>query len=335
MQKRFWTCAIASLGLIALILDTKTALRGAQEGLELCIRSILPALFPFCVLSKLINNTLIGKPLPFLRPVGKLCGIPEGGESILLLGLLGGYPVGAQSVSDACKSGALSLHDARRMLGFCSNAGPAFLFGILGVLFQDTRPLWSLLMIHIASAILVATILPNKSKSTCHLRDKAPLTLPAAVEESTKTMSIVCSWVILFRIILNFCQRWFLWLFDANIQVTIAGLLELSNGCISLNTVASEGLRYILGAAFLGFGGICVAMQTVSVSKDIGIGLYFPGKVMHSCISFILAWVTQYFMLPAQEQCNVTLWLPVVCILITLSIAVILRVKKKVVAFTG
>lgn len=335
LGKNFWTGLIASLGLIVLILDAKTAIAGAQEGLSLCIKSILPTLFPFCVLTKLIHGSVVGKTIPFLRPVGKVCGIPEGAESILLLGFLGGYPVGAQGISDANRNKTLTSTDASRMLGFCNNAGPAFLFGILGGLFTDIRPLWCLLFIHILSAVLVGSILPNKAKNACRLQQTVPLSLPVILEESIKTMALVCGWIILFRTLLHFFQRWFLWLFPTAVQVIAAGFLELSNGCVMLYSIPTEGLRYILSAGMLSFGGICVAMQTMSVAKGINKSLYFPGKILQTGISIMIAWISQHYLFPPEQRCVMPVWLPLCCIAVIIVITVNLRTKKKVVAFAG
>ena len=335
IRKGFWTGILASIGLIVLILDAKTAISGAQEGLSLCIKTILPTLFPFCVLTKLINVSVVGKPIRFLRPVGKICGIPEGAESILALGFLGGYPVGAQGISDANKSNALSATNARRMLGFCNNAGPAFLFGILGGLFTEKNPLWCLWAIHIVSAVIVGFLLPDKSLSVCRLPKENGHSLSAIVEESIKTMALVCGWIILFRILLCFCQRWFLWMLPATAQVITAGFLELSNGCVMLYSIPTEGLRYIISSCVLGFGGICVAMQTFSIAKNIDTSLYFPGKVLQVCISFIMAWATQYILFSPEHRFVMPLWIPAGCISIIVLEYALLHSKKKVVAFAG
>ena len=39
--------AAATFCLLILILNVDTAVKGAQEGLELCIQTIIPSLFPF------------------------------------------------------------------------------------------------------------------------------------------------------------------------------------------------------------------------------------------------------------------------------------------------
>lgn len=288
--------------MLVLILDAKTALTGAKDGIELCLYTVIPSLFPFFILSILINRSLTGRTFRLLRPIGKLCGIPKGAETILLLGLLGGYPVGAQSISEAYYAKSLNRNDARRMLGFCNNAGPAFLFGMVGSLFDKPLIPWLLWGIHIISAILVGCILPGKSSCDCLSTQKSPITISQALENSVKTMALVCGWVIVFRVMLAFLQRWFLWLFPIDVKIFLTGILELSNGCFALHALTSQGTRFVVSAGILAFGGICVAMQTMSVTGELGTGMYFPGKLLQCCISIMLAVITQQLIFNATPQ---------------------------------
>ena len=300
-KKGIYSAIVSTICLVILILDTETAITGAANGIELCLRSILPSLLPFCLLTKLICSSLLGKSIPVMQHIGKLTGIPRGAESILLLSFIGGYPIGAQCIDDAYQSGTISGKDAARMLAFCNNAGPAFLFGILGCLFPTVLPLWSLYIIHILSAVFVGILLPEKSVDMCSLRPKATLTLPQALESSIKTMASVCGWIIVFRIILQFAERWLVWALGPAGQAAVAGLLELSNGCIALSQVESMGLRYILCSLFLGFGGCCVSMQTVAVARHIEYKLYLPGKVLQASLSVFLTLITQHLIFSSNE----------------------------------
>ena len=65
-------------------------------------------------------------------------GLPPQGASALVLGMLSGYPVGAQTAASLYASGQLTKEETERLLGFCSNAGPAFIFGMVGGLFMDS-----------------------------------------------------------------------------------------------------------------------------------------------------------------------------------------------------
>jgi len=296
---------MAAFGILLLILDARTAIDSARDGVSICLRAVIPSLFPFLVLSCILTSSLWGTKSKILRPIGKLCGVPEGAESLLLLGFLGGYPVGAQSVSDAYHRGYLSKSAAERLLGFCNNAGPSFIFGILGVAFSSKSASWALWLIHIGSAVIVGMLLPGKNKENCVMQSKPMLSLPKALERSLGVMATICGWVVAFRVILGVLDRWIFWILPAEIRVLLTGILELSNGCLALCEVTSEGTRFVLSSLMLALGGLCVGMQTVSVTGKLGTGMYFHGKIMQSLLSFLLAMICQYFLFSNCECLNI------------------------------
>lgn len=315
----------AAFAMALLILDARAALLGATEGIQLCLRTVVPALFPFFIFSISLTASLTGSAVPGLRPLGRLCGIPAGSEALLLTGFLGGYPVGAQCVCQAYEAGQLSAQDGKRMLGFCSNAGPAFLFGMLPPLFSTADPVWALWGIHILSALITAWLLPGKSKGSCSNLPGSPLTLPQALPRAVSAMAVVCGWVVLFRVFLVICRRWWLWLLPPAGQVVVTGLLELTNGCCQLSSLPSEGLRFLLCACFLGFGGSCVAMQTLSVSGKLGLGLYLPGKCLRLLISLLLASLAQPLLFVPGNRAAVSLPLLTLCLGIVLLFPLFLK----------
>ena len=287
-KQRLWTGVGASLGMLVLILDGKTALEGARQGINLCLRTVVPSLFPFFLLSILLTGAFLGSNLPVLRPLGRLFGIPGGAESILISAFLGGYPVGAQSVAAAYRAGQLDKSEAERMLAFCSNAGPAFLFGMAASLFPRKWMAWALWGIHILSAFLVSRLFPGP-KTAVRLESGKPVSLPAAMTASLRIMAAVCGWVILFRVLIAFLSRWILWLLPTAVQVAIMGMLELSNGCCALGVVPDISLRFVICSGILAFGGLCVSMQTMSVTKGLSLSRYFAGKLLQTVFSLILA----------------------------------------------
>ena len=328
MKRRniFLICA-SSLGILILILDGKTALLGAQEGMKLCINTLIPSLFPFFLMSTLLTGAISGQTISCLRPLASICKIPRGTESLLLIGLLGGYPVGAQNVSLLYQQGKFSRAQAMRMIAFCNNAGPSFIFGVLSVMFTQGHTSWLLWIIHIISALLVGMILPaSESSETVSISSKE-IHITDALWQSIKVMAVVCGWVVLMKIILVFMQLWFLWLFPVPIQVFISGLLELSNGCMRLPEISCEGLRFIIVSALLALGGTCVTLQTSSVAGNIPMQLYFHGKVLQCCISVILACLVQVtFPAAMRFQNHRIIILPIVFIILA---AAFLHKKKK------
>ena len=259
----------------------------------LCLQTIIPSLFPFFVLSGIINSSLLGQSFRLIQPLGRVCKIPKGAESLLILGFLAGYPIGAQLITQAYKAGKLSKHSSLRMLGFCNNAGPAFLFGILSPLFASVKTVWVLWGIHIFSALVTGYVLPSREAKPTHITPSVGISFPESLQKAIKSTAGVCGWVILFRVILGFCNRWFLWLFPASVQILLSGILELSNGCVLLHNISSEGERFILAGIMLAFGGLCVGMQTISVTEGLGTGWYFPGKVLQTALALLLSIIVQ------------------------------------------
>ena len=281
------TAAFSAAGLFLMILDGKTAILAASEGIELCIRSVIPALFPFFVLSNLLTGSLIGQQIPFMKPVCRYLRIPEGAESLALTGFLGGYPVGAQCITTCWKAGQLSRRDAEQMLAFCNNAGPSFLFGIIGPILS-VRNAWILWCVHLCSALLVSLCIPS-SPGTVTPKPRKAVRLPETLHHALETMASVCGWILLFRICIAFLKRWVLWLLPPPWSVAITGFMELTNGCLALDTLADQEIQFILCAAMLGFGGICVTMQTVSVTQGLRLRFYFPGKMVQTACSICLS----------------------------------------------
>jgi hypothetical protein len=276
----------AATGILILILDGKTAFAGAAEGIDLCIRSVIPALFPFFVLTPL----LVGNLSPgFLRPLARWMGLPAGMEGLLIPAFLGGYPMGAQAVGRARIAGSLSREDAQRLLHFCSNAGPSFLFGMIGPQFSSPHVAWLLWGIHILSAMLVSRSIPGSAPSRRASLQLSGISLQPALSGAVKTMGLVCGWVIVFRILISFLNRWILWILPKEAAVLICGLLELSNGCCMLSEIPDPQIRFLICTLLLSFGGCCVAMQTAAVIPGLSILPYLKGKLMQTVYSLALS----------------------------------------------
>lgn len=322
------------LAMFVLILDSKTAIAGASEGITLCIQVVIPSVFPFLVISICLNSALSGRQIPILSPIGSLLRIPTGTEGILLTGLLGGYPVGAQCVTQAYRNGTIRKTDAERMLAFCSNAGPAFLFGIGSRLFSNVGICFGLWLIHILSAWIVGILTPGKQHSSAHTMTSVSISLPQAIKTALATMACICGWVVIFRVILNFLDLWFLWALPLEIQCLIKGILELSNGCCSLLDVTDPATRIVLFSVILSFGGICVTMQTYSVCSGLNCHNYLPGKIAQAAISMLLC-MGFLFLLGLSTNGVVLLVISVVSIAICVCYRFRSRKQQKEVAFSG
>ena len=295
------TGILAGNSMLFLILDSQTVLNGVRDGIFLVLQSVVPALFPFMLTTSLINDVLVGKPLPLARKVGKWCSIPGGMEFIFVLGILGGYPIGAKMIQDAYCTGQLDKSSAQRMLGFCNNAGPAFIFGILGPMFIQSQVPWIIWGIHVVSALIVGMILPNKANMTCHYHKVANKNITQILFQCIRTMAVVSAWIIIWRGILSILLQYFLWRLPVFLRVLFMGLCELTNGCIELNAIKNEAIRFVIASSILSCGGLCVTMQTMSASEQVGMRYYFLGKTMQTLISLTLSVIVCLFLYPQSR----------------------------------
>lgn len=269
----------ASAGMLILILDSRTALMGARQAIELCLCTVIPSLFPFFLLSALITSAFWGSPMFLLAPVARLFRIPSGAESLLIPAFLGGYPMGAQCIRQAVSEGSLPRREALRLLAFCSNAGPSFIFGIAGGMFDSPLLPWRIWAMQFLSALAVSLLIPP-SVETVQLTSHRPTTVVDALTRSINAMAKVCGWVLLFRVLTVFLERWFFWLVPGLLQTVFSGFLELAGGCAGLRAIESESARFVAAGGMLSFGGICVAMQTVSLLGDLPSFSYWAGKIL-------------------------------------------------------
>lgn len=273
--------------MVLLLWRSAVAAEAVRRGLALCARSVIPALFPYFVVSGLFISLGfadgVGRRLePLTR---RLFGVGGAGASAFFLGLLGGYPVGGRTVGQLYRAGRLSKDEAERLLAFCNNAGPSFILGVVGVgYFGSLRTGVYLYLVHAFSAVLVGILFRKKAPvSGQKVRYSAAFEPIAAfvraVGEAAEGMVRLCGFVVFFLVILALITD----LTGLN-HPALLGFVELTSGVTAL-----EGSRGNLAwaAALLGWGGLSVHGQTAAVlsDTDLGLGRYFLGKILQAIFS--------------------------------------------------
>ena len=215
---------LAFCGIFILILDSPSAVAGAADGIQMCMQQVIPAIFPMLVLSIWLTQIMGNSELTIFRPLGRLLRIPDHAISLLIPAFFGGYPVGAQCTAEQYRHGSLSKETAEKMLSFCNNAGPSFIFGFLPIVFANTYRIWQIWLTHIGSAILAGIVL-------CHSEEKerqrvmqrgAPI-----MGTAVRSMALICGWVIFFRVLTGFLERWFLWKVPSTMAVVLLSLIHI------------------------------------------------------------------------------------------------------------
>ena len=119
---------------VFLIMDGQTVSKGVVSGIELCLKTVIPSLFCFMVLTGFLLQSGLYRLLSVpLSPVTKhLFFLPSELGSVVLLSLIGGYPMGAKSIADLLNQHRIEPGCAQRMLLYCCCAGPSFIITAVG-----------------------------------------------------------------------------------------------------------------------------------------------------------------------------------------------------------
>ena len=302
-KKKFYDICImlglilASVGLVAFPVPSVEA---GRSGVKLCLEVIIPSLFPFFVLASLAVSLGITERLgKFISPLLKpLFGVSGNGAGVLLLGLVGGYPVGARGVTELYRNGRISKDGAERMLAFSNNSGPAFIFGVVGSgVFRSAKAGLVLYIIHIVSAMLVSAFFRGSSgmpAESVHPREGLASAFTKAVTSSFNSTLGLCGFVVFFSVFTSLlgssgvmrilCGD------NALTRSVFTGFLELTGGICSL---PQSEYAFPAAALLVGWGGVSVHFQTLSLlyGTDLSPRKYFIGKALQGCISFVLALV--------------------------------------------
>lgn len=274
----------------SLVIFPNESVSAAKEGLSVGYGVILPSLFPFFVISSLLIKTGAADNLEnvFAPAFQRLFKTGSCGASAFIIGLLGGYPLGAKTVVSMYENGSCSKAEAEHLLGFCSNSGPAFILGACGAgIFQSTSVGLILLIAHILSAIIVGIFFSFKSPpfSSVHASKAVDESFPTifvnSVRDSFRSILDICGFVVFFAVLIEFTP-----LPKGNIGIIMQGLIELTAGVFRLTDLDFPA-SLPLCSLFLGWGGLCVHCQVLSLAlpQKLKTVKYFTGKLLHGILS--------------------------------------------------
>jgi len=293
-RRRTDACLILCGLLIWFLADAARVRQAAMEGLLLCGRSVIPALFPFMAASTMLVSMGFGEwAAPRLAGLMSLYRLPGPAGSALLLGLVGGYPIGARTAAELHKKGLLTRDEARRLLGFCNNSNPVFLISVLGVgVFGSPRIGVYLWLIHVLSALLTGFFFRGSAEPAGrrHVPRYTPCqetSLPTAFVEGVRSacgnMVSVCGFVIFFYVLASPLSG-----LGGPLGAALVGGLEL----FSLTPLlTADRLGFILASACAGWGGASILCQTAAVLEDGGLELHncVAGKAIQGLLAGALA----------------------------------------------
>lgn len=288
-------CLLACVVLLWFLADAAGVRTAVTVALALCAQTVIPSLFPFLAVTSLLlalgfgelaAPALEGLMVPLFR-------IPGAGSAALVLGLVGGYPIGAKTAADLHRAGLISRDEGERLLAFCNNSNPVFLISVLGSgVFGSFRAGVWLWLIHILSALLTGLLFRGSGKSPRRqaVTSRSPfvaVSFSTAFVESVKSalagILSVCAFVVFFYVLSQPLLA-----LGGRLGTLLVGVTELFSVTPLLE---NSPFGFVLAAGFAGWGGLSVLCQTAAVVEGSGLSLRRAalGKAIQGVLSAALA----------------------------------------------
>ncbi len=277
------------------------AAESVKSALHVCAMGLIPSLFPFIVLVNMMRTSGMSEWVSgtFGRPIAWLFGIDEQCAYAVILGSLGGFPIGAICASELYMSGAIDKPSAERLLSFTNNASPAFCIGAIGIsLFSDAALGVKLYFCQLASAVIIGIVQRQSYKPTQRIKKRSVSSLQISdiltrsVTAGGETVFKICIFAIFFAVIgdaLCVVSNRFFGESAATVSAAICELTLAARRCSELGGKAG----YLLCAFAVGWSGISVHMQSASVLSKSGISMhrYFTCKFCQGILCCIMMFV--------------------------------------------
>ncbi len=341
-------CALSAALFVVLLSNTALAMDGVRRGLSLCTETLIPALFPFLVLSELFVACGAGDVLArfFGRPIAALLGLSRGGACAVLLGTLCGQPVATTTALSLFERGEIEKKELERISLFANNPSSAFLTAAVGTaLFGNASAGMALFFITLLASALVGVGLRFLGGSVGAFEKKAPngarkvlcaADVTGGIKRAFFTLLQVCAF-LLFFCALSACLSAPLSQIAPTWSVLLCGILEITGGISAAATTLSPALAFRITAFFASFAGLSVCLQILSITEGKGVRIshYIAAKLAQGGIALALCEGYLYFFRPMLSPAGsvptgtLPARLPSFVILIILFLIGILLQKKK------
>lgn len=303
--KQLGFCYMSLFILILFFKGSETAAVWVSDGLRLCAVRLIPALFPFMVVSSLMLSSDLGGVASRLlgKPFRLLFGISGGGACAVLLGWACGFPVGAKCAGELYELQRIDADEYKKILCISGTPSPAFLTITVGkgMLGSGTLGIWLYAISLVASAGIGIFIKAISSKDGTRIplteeRAYIPKRIPfsqsftRAVSESAGGMLCVCAFVVFFSAFLGVLEQTLSFL---NMSDTATALMfsffELTSGLSRISALNTSAVLPLCAMA-VGWSGLSVHFQAMAIGthRDVSFKPYMLAHIARAGICSVL-----------------------------------------------
>lgn len=251
------------------------------SSLQLCVKSVIPSLFPFIVCTRIVIFLYTAKNANSeSQPILPVILLSKNALIAFVLGLISGFPTGASISGQMYISGLISKEEAEKIAVFSSVAGPSFCIVFFGDNIMHNRLCGLAVYIACALSSFGLLILHNllfcnrnfdkenfKSNDfTVKYAGKNLSSLTQIITDSCLTVINICAYVTFFTCIGEVLTRTSSFFISGlySKKAYICGFLEMTGGISALSKF-NFSKRLLTGAFIIGFSGVSAILQVLDI----------------------------------------------------------------------
>ncbi|MCH5303646.1 MAG: hypothetical protein J1E41_02170 [Ruminococcus sp.] len=285
--------ALIVLAGIAVLFFGKESSSGIYKGIIFCAEVLVPSLFPFMVISAIVSKSGISFSGKILNKVSKaLFGFSGKTLICVLIGIIGGYPVGARGIKNLFENGEISEKEAVRASYTAVGSGPGFLITFVGMKLLNSMEIGVILFFAQFISVIIIGILNkfifrdteiynSKKENKAKIKNMSELFV-SSVSSAVYGIIEMCGIVVIFSAFISIIEG----VIGENEFIEI--LLEVTTACNTLSKTS-----YVTLIAFaVGFGGICVHFQIFQILGNIDVNktLFFVFRIIQGVITALITY---------------------------------------------
>lgn len=306
-----------------------------QNTLMMCCTNIIPALFPFFVLSDILIENLNCESLPgwIKRLYSKIFCLPSSTLPVFVSGLISGYPVGASLSYNKYNNGSISKKCAERLISFTNNPGPMFVISVVGTgMFSSLKTGIVLYIIHIISVFVTALFLRESYTENSEITtdDKSHISIAYIIENDFMKVIKICGFVTLFSILNNVISM----IVGNKIGGFAACLTEITTGIHQISGMFPKSIAMPVASFSLAFSGVCVCLQVLSVTHyELNLNKYIRTKILNGAVASALCNIYMKISAPVTDNDISSSGMIIKCLMLCTYIMIIIyfmiRIRNK------
>jgi len=264
--------------MISVILNPMVVSEGIKNGISVCYNTLIPSLFLFVFLSKLLYAIIRSTPLGSLQIVKTVM--------LIVFGFIGGFPVGASMLGEMVKNREITESSASGWLCGLVNPGPGFVIAAVGAGMLGSSMLGTMIYAALCVASAVCLFIFAKGKINSGNIKSSHVNLSEVIASSVSSMIGLCGCVIIFSGILN--------LVLAEINSDFAGMiismvLEVASG-VSCSAKLGGSYSSYYAAAAISICGLSTIAQVSQILSDSGVSMrtFLFSRLVHLPLTLLV-----------------------------------------------